>query len=438
MKVLVIGAARSGNEVSKLLVSKGYEVYLTDMKKIADKDRLEALGIHVFEEGHPDFLKEETYAFIVKNPGIPYQVPFIAYFVNRNDKIYTEIEVASWYAKKFRYAAVSGTNGKTTTVSLLAALLACEHQTYVAGNIGIPLSEVVLKHEQEVADIALELSNFQLLGVETLRPKVSVVTNLSPDHLDYMKDLDAYYTSKMRIYQSTGEGDYFLRNIDDANVVKYAQDIPCKVIDYSLVSKADVYIDKGNVYYHDILLFPISMLTLVGKHNLYNAMVAACMAYLMGISIAGIQEGIATFKAVEHRLEYVGSKDGVKFYNDSKATNPEAVVPALEAFDKNIILLAGGYDKKLSFDILKKFDNRVTCCFSFGATGNDFKNIFTHTKVCDTMQQAFQLALALAKPGDVILLSPACASYDQYLSYEQRGEVFKALVNEYIQDKSIG
>jgi UDP-N-acetylmuramoylalanine--D-glutamate ligase len=156
------------------------------------------------------------------------------------------------------------------------------------------------------------------------------------------------------------------------------------------------------------------------------------MAYLLGVSIEEIQIGLHEFTSVEHRLEYVGEKDGIRFFNDSKATNAEAVVPALESFDKNIILLAGGYDKKLSFDILKPYDNRVKCCFSFGETKKEFKNIFSHVEELDTMEEAFDKAVQLAKPGDVILLSPACASYDQFTSYEQRGKIFKEYVYSYL------
>lgn len=430
--VLVIGSARSGTAVSKLLLKKGFEVYLSDSGIVSNKEELETLGVKVYDEGHPDTLKEINYEFVVKNPGIPYTVPFIDYFVKQGNKIYTEIEVASWYAKEFHYGAITGTNGKTTTVSILYALLKKHGTSYVAGNIGIPLSEVVLEHEEEDANIALELSNFQLLGMESFKPKVSVVTNLAPDHLDYMKDLDAYYESKMKIYMNTDQDDYFLRNIDDEEIMKYAKNIPCTIIDYSLEKEADLYLKDNLVYYKDTYLFDIKTLKLVGKHNISNSMVAACMAYLLGVSIEEIQIGLHEFTSVEHRLEYVGEKDGIRFFNDSKATNAEAVVPALESFDKNIILLAGGYDKKLSFDILKPYDNRVKCCFSFGETKKEFKNIFSHAEELDTMEEAFDKAVQLAKPGDVILLSPACASYDQFTSYEQRGKIFKEYVYSYL------
>ncbi|OCN04865.1 UDP-N-acetylmuramoylalanine--D-glutamate ligase [Erysipelotrichaceae bacterium MTC7] len=429
-KVLVIGAARSGIAVSKLLCKENYEVIITDQNTIAKKAELEKMGIKVFDGGHPESLKDETYDFIVKNPGIPYHVPFVAYFVEKKVPIYTEIEVGYRLAPAFTYGAITGTNGKTTTVSMLYEILKAHGSSYVAGNIGIPLSEVVLQHGNEKANIALELSNFQLLGIDTFKAKVSCVTNLTPDHLDYMDGVDAYYESKMRIFKNADPDAFFLRNLDDENVIKYAKDIPCRVLDYSLHQKADIYIQDDIVYYHDIQLFDTKKLQVVGAHNISNAMVASTMAYLMGVQPATIQNVLTSFTGVEHRLEYVASKHDIRFFNDSKATNPEAVVPALEAFPKNIILLAGGYDKKLPFDILKTYDERVKMCFSFGQTKDAFKDIFTHNIACQTMEEALRDAYTLAKPGDVILLSPACASYDQFKSYEERGELFKVYVHE--------
>ena len=432
-KVLVIGAARSGSAVSRLLASEHYDVYLTDMKEIANKKELEEVGIHVYENGHPDFLKDLDYAFVVKNPGIPYRAPFIAYFVEKKVPIYTEIEIAYRYAPNFIYGAITGTNGKTTITSILYELLAYNNNALVAGNIGTPLSEVVLQDKNSKKDVAIELSNFQLLGCENFHPIVSVVSNLTPDHLDYMGSVDAYYESKMKVYENQTKEDWFLRNVDDENVMKYAKDIPATIIDFSLVREdVDLYRKDGSVYLKGEKLFDENILTIVGDHNVSNAMVAACMAYKMGVSIENIRDGLSKFKSVEHRLEYIMEQDGVKFYNDSKATNAEAVVPALKSFDKNIILLAGGYDKKLPFDILKPYDERIKHCFAFGETKNAFLEIFTNTSLCEDMKEALDKAVKLSSPGDVILLSPACASYDQFKSYEERGRIFKDYVKTYV------
>lgn len=435
-KVLIIGAAKSGVAAAKLLNGKGYEITITDMKEISQKKELEEAGIHVFDMGHPDFLMNTEWSFVVKNPGIRYQVPFVKYFVEHDIKILTEIEIAYRYTPKFHYGAITGTNGKTTITSMLYEMLKKNNKAIVAGNIGWPLSELVSQFEDEEKDVALELSNFQLLGIDTFAPVVSVVSNLAPDHLDYMNSVEEYYESKMKIYENCKEDDWFLRNVDDALVMEYAKDIPCTVIDFSLVRKdVPLHRENGYVYLYDQILFEEKSLKIVGDYNLSNAMIAACMAYKMGVSIQDIQEVAASFVPVEHRLEFVAEKNGVRYYNDSKATNTHAVSAALSSFEKNIILLAGGHDKGIPFDDLKQYDGRVKLCVSFGETKEKFNDIFTHTINVETMDEALQEAMKHATEGDCVLLSPACSSYDQFPNYEVRGTLFKELVKKYIGEK---
>ena len=432
--VLVIGAAKSGVAVAKLLQRHGFDVTITDMNAIHELDELQTLGIHVFEKGHLEELKREDYAFVVKNPGIKYTVPFVRYFVEHKVKILTEVEIGYRYATKFKYGAVTGTNGKTTITTMLYEMLKYNHKAIVAGNIGWPLSELALAYEDEEKDVALELSNFQLLGIEHFAPHVSVVCNLAPDHLDYMPSVESYYESKMRIYENCTEDDWFLRNVDDATVMQYAQHIPCKVIDFSLTRQdVDLYRKDGTVYLHELALFEEKNFHVVGDYNLSNAMIASCMAYKLGVSVSDIQKAIAAFSPVEHRLEYIGEKNGVKFYNDSKATNTHAVAAALNSFDKNIILLAGGHDKGISFEDLKQYDERVKLCVAFGETGPQFQDIFSCVQVVETMQEALDAAVANSEEQDIVLLSPACSSYDQFPNYEVRGALFKELVRKWLQ-----
>lgn len=428
--VLVIGAARSGIAVSKLLQKNGYHVILTDSNEVKEKMDLEALGIEVVDNGHPDWLLVKDYPFVVKNPGIPYRVPIVKHFQEAGVPIYTEIEIAYRFAPGFKYAAVTGTDGKTTVTTLLYEMLNAKEKALVAGNIGTPLSELALIHQEETFNVALELSNFQLLGIDTFQPKISVVTNLAPDHLDYMDSLEEYYQSKMLIYKNCNSQDWFIRNIDDENIVKYAQNIPCQVIDFSLTRQADLYKDDTFAYLKDEILFKLSDLKIVGDFNCGNAMMAACMAYKMGIDLETIQSVIRSFKGVEHRIEYVNTINGVRFYNDSKATNTHAACAALSAFDKNVILLCGGKDKHISFDDLKQYDHKIKHCFSFGQTKDHFKSIFTNQTSCQTMKDALNHAIEIMEEGDVILLSPACSSFDQFKNYEIRGEIFKGLVEE--------
>ena len=430
--VLVIGAGISGLGVSRFLCKQGKHVVLTDGKKVAQKAELEAMGIEVYDEGHPDHLRHTNYEYVVKNPGIPYFVDFVKYFVDQNMPIYNEIEVALWYAKNFNVGAITGTNGKTTTTSLLAELLKRKNPMSVAaGNIGKAMCDIVEEHMDDDLDVSLEIAAFQLLGTKEFAPKVSVIMNLTPDHLDYFKEVDAYYHAKTLVYRNQSQNDYFLRNVDDEMVVKHCKDIPCQVIDFSLErTDVDLYVKDGKVYLKDVVLFAVDKLHLVGKHNLQNAMVAACMAYVMGVSLEDIESGIDEFKGVEHRIEYVDEVNGVRYYNDSKGTNVDATIVALKAFDQPVHLLAGGYDKKLSFDDLKPYLHKVKQMYVFGEVKQQLKELCPSAIVVDTMFEAMDLAYQNAKANEVILLSPACASWDQFPNFEVRGKLFKEKVKQ--------
>lgn len=432
MKVLIIGAALSGTCAASLLVKKGFEVYLTDAKKIPNKKELERMKIAVYDEGHPDLLKEVRWDFIVKNPGIPYHAPFVKNFVDRGIPIFNEIEIASRYAPRFRYGAITGTNGKTTTTTLLAALLKKKEGTssFAAGNIGVPLSELVLKHGQEACDIALEIAAFQLVGCRTFHPTVSVCMNLTPDHLDYFGSLDRYYDAKMLVYKNQSDEDWFLRNLDDPQIVQRAIDVPCRIVDFSIEKNADLCVRQGHVLLFEERLFDVSDLRLVGKHNLQNAMVAAAMAFKLGVSPSQIQEGIREFKGVEHRIEFVRELHGVRYYNDSKGTNVDATSVALKAFEQPVILLAGGYDKKTGFEELRPVLDRIKTMIVYGETKEQLKALKPDAIVVDTMEEAVEKAYRIAQANDVVLLSPLCASWDQFENYEQRGDLFKKIVNQ--------
>lgn len=429
MKVLVIGAALSGSEAAKLLVKKGYEVILTDMKEINNKKELEDLGIKVFDCGHPDFLKEDKYDFIVKNPGIKYNTPFVSYFVNRGDKVLNEIEVASKFVN-YIYGAITGTNGKTTTTTLLGEILKKKYGdlALTSGNIGNPLSTIVDKHEKDKCYIALEISGFQLLACPSFKPNVSVIMNLTPDHLDYYDTLDDYYDSKCLIYKNQDNSDYFIRNIDDSEIVKRAVNLNCNVIDISLNEKKDIYVEDNIVFYKDVELFEVSDLKLVGPHNLMNAMVASTMGFLMGVEPKIIKETIKEFNGVEHRIEFVRELNGVRYYNDSKGTNVDAGIVALKSFDKPVILLAGGHDKHTGFKEVIPYLNKIKTMYAFGETKKQLKDIYPNAILVEDMKEALQKASTIAKDGDIVLLSPMCSSYDQFKNFEQRGEMFKELV----------
>jgi len=429
MKALIIGAARSGSAITKLLLKQGYQCTLIDSKSVGDKQLWKQWGVIIHEGLHPTSLWEEDFDIIVKNPGISHHDPFILGFIKRGHVILTEIEVAARYAQNYRYAAVTGTNGKTTTTSILGAMLkAKDASNEICGNIGVPLSDVVERHPYQKIDIALEIAAFQLLGCFNLKPLVSVILNLTPDHLDVFTDTDEYYKAKCRIYQTQDKHDWFLKNIDDFNILKYCEHVNSTVVTYSMEKAADLCIKGQQVVLFDQMLFDSTTLKLKGRHNLQNAMVAAAMAFKMGVDIQTIQDVIVSFKGVEHRLEYVTTIEGVEYYNDSKGTTAESTVVALQAFKQPVILLAGGYDKKTGFEALRPVLGQIRLLIAYGATKNQFKELYPEAYIVDTLQEAIHLAHQLSGAGDTVLFSPACASYDQFHNYEERGRLFKEWV----------
>lgn len=430
-KVLVIGCAKSGYWVSKLLNKKGYDVSITDLRPLEEKKELEDLGIKVYDGGHPDELKEMDWDFIVKNPGIPYSNSFVKFFVDKGVDIFTEIEIALRYPIAYDVAAITGTNGKTTITTLVYEILKEDTVAYPCGNIGTALSEVVYKHENESANIALEISAFQLLGAPTFHPQVAVITNLSPDHLDYFDTLQDYYDAKNLIYKNMSGDDWFLRNIDDEVVMANMKEVNCKVVDYSLDKQADLMLEDGWVTLFGEKLFHKDDLKIVGRHNLQNAMVAAAMAYKLDAKKESIRKVIKEFEGVEHRIEFVDEIDGVSYYNDSKGTNVDSTITALKAFDNPVILLAGGHDKHTGFDGLKDYTNKIKKLITFGETKEELAKLKEDSIICETMDEALKVAHDLAVKDDVVLLSPACSSYDQFKNFEERGEIFKKLVREY-------
>jgi len=429
MKVLVFGGARSGVMAAKLLSQHNYRVTITDVNIIPEVIELESLGIRVVDQGHPDWLIEEEWDLVVKNPGIPYHHPLIKNLMERQIKIINEIELATWFSD-FSFGAITGTNGKTTTTTLLYECLKAEFaDAQLAGNIGVPLSQLVVDGKTQ-GRVALEISAFQLTGAPNFHPKVSVIMNLTPDHLDYYDSLDSYYQAKTLIYRHQVAGDKFLLNLDDSECVKRCVDIKCDVVTFSLDKPADLMIRDHWVYLMGEPLFAVDTLRLVGGHNVQNAMVAAAMARLMGVQLETIRRVIAEFKGVEHRIELVDEINGVRYYNDSKATNTDATIVALKAFSQPIILLAGGYDKHTGFEDLKPWLSQVKQMIVFGATKDQLLAVDPRAISCENLKEAVALAKQIAVAGDCVVLSPACASYDQFDNFEQRGRIFKALVKE--------
>ena len=439
-KVLVIGLARSGKAAIKVLDLLGAEITLSDSKKIENQDDLDFLASHSVEITDQSMeVFERDFDLVIKNPGVPFRTPMIRRLEERNIPIITEIELAFQAAKPQHYIAVTGTNGKTTTTTLVYNILAeaFGDKAHLCGNIGTPLCDIVIDAglmENEGHYIALEISNFQLINIDRFRPDAAVIINLTPDHVDFMGSLDAYYKSKTEVYRNMTGSDVFILNSDDALVKEYTDRYPvkCSVQSFSIENDdADNYIKDGYICIKGEKVLPVECVRIVGKHNLQNVIIAVSLAKAVGVSNEIISKAVSAFTGVEHRIEFVREINGVKYYNDSKGTNTDATITALKAFDKGVILLVGGFEKGLAMDEVKKNLGCVKKVIGFGACGKRLVDDLVGSDgiVVTTLDEALDEANKIAKTGDTVLLSPTTSSFDQYTCFEERGEHFKKLVN---------
>lgn len=441
-KVLVLGLAKSGKAAVELLDYLHADITVNEFamkEKITCYDEYVARGIEMVVGGHPAELFERDFDFVVKNPGINYHQPFILRLRERGIPIYTEIELAYRVSKPQNYIAVTGTNGKTTTVTLIHEIFKnAKRQVCLAGNVGVPLSKLVLEHDlinNSGYDIILEMSNFQLLDIDSFHPQISTIINLTPDHLDYMDSLEEYYASKTRIYMNQNQNDYYLENKDDSVVQDYLQQYPLHAssISFSLYQEADCMIKNQAIYYQNQHIIDLDEIKIVGQHNIQNMMIAIMSAMLSGINRDCIHDTLAHFKGVEHRIEFVREFNGVKYYNDSKATNTDAAIIALKAFDKSVILLMGGHEKGLDLTEMSEYSHHVSTLICFGEAKERFAKEMKcpNTFIVDHMKDAVLKAKELAQSGDIVLLSPSTSSYDEFSGYEERGNVFKQIINDF-------
>jgi UDP-N-acetylmuramoylalanine--D-glutamate ligase len=439
-KVLVIGLARSGLGAIKVLSSLGADITLSESKpkeEIKEAEMLEGLGVKIAGQSMDVF--EEKYDLAIKNPGVPYRAPMILKLEENGVPVITEIELAYQVSKPQHFAAITGSNGKTTTSTLLYEILhkAYGEKAHLCGNIGIALCEMVMDYnlmQEEGHYFALEVSNFQLVNIDKFRPEVATIINLSPDHVDFMGSLDNYYKSKTEVYRNMRGDDEFILNTDDATLLEYTERYPvnCKVNAFSLDRQdTDSFVKDGFIYIKGEKVMPVSVIKLVGKHNLQNVMVAVSAAKALGVSNEIITEAVSEFKGVEHRIEFVREIGGVRYYNDSKGTNPDATITAVKSFEKGVILLVGGFEKGLSMDELRKNLGSVKKVIGYGVCGPRLvKELVGDDGILvENLVQAVDEAYKLAQPGDTVLLSPTTSSFDQYSGFEERGEHFKQIVN---------
>ncbi|WP_422123602.1 UDP-N-acetylmuramoyl-L-alanine--D-glutamate ligase [Planococcus sp. X10-3] len=432
-KVLVLGLAKSGFTAARLLHKLGAFVTVNDAKPFEENPEareLLNLGVTVICGRHPEDLLEEGFELLVKNPGIPYSNPMIQAAKEKGIPVWTEIELA-YKISEAPFIGITGSNGKTTTTTLLFHMLnQDEKKPLVAGNIGTVASGVA-EHAKADNVIVTELSSFQLKGTETFRPKIAIVTNLYEAHLDYHGTLEDYEASKMKLTQNQTPDDYFIYNADQPHLAAYAAKCKARLIPFTLKGKTEdsISADDEFIYWQGEKLIERSKILLGGQHNLENILAAAAAALLWGGTEETIIRVLSSFTGVKHRSQFIVNWKGRKFYNDSKATNALATKSALEAFPGNIVLLAGGLERNHSIEELRPYMNRVKALVTFGETSNRFEQfaldcgVGVVEKVSD-MTGAVEKAVSHSNDGDTILLSPACASWDQYDSFEIRGDAF--------------
>ncbi len=439
-RVLVVGLGKSGVASSLFLQSRGARVTVSDEKSqeqlrteipaLLDKGIVVETGKH----GERTFREQDL---IVVSPGVPNDVAPLMSARKLGIPVIGEIELAARFLQG-QVIAITGSNGKTTTTTLTGEVIAAGgFQSLVGGNIGTPAITFVDQSSPSTW-VVLEISSFQLETIETFRPHVAAILNITPDHLDRHGSMEAYIAAKARIFENQSDKDFAVLNMDDPTCVALGQKLMPQV--YWFSRKAEVergtFVRGGKIIFRDARgereIMPIDEITLKGAHNLENVLAAAAMGILAGIEPAKVRRAVKDFKAVEHRLEYTATIRGVPYFNDSKATNVDATIKALESFPGNIHLILGGKDKGSDYSVLNDLlKARVKRVYTIGAAAQKIESQIAGAEVTSagTLDQAVRKASEFAQSGDIVLLAPACASFDQFQSYEHRGRAFKEAVH---------
>lgn len=443
-KVLLVGLAKTGVSTIKHLNRLGAKVVVNDIKdKDTLKDILDELSdlnnVEYILGYHPENVDDVD--ITVVSPGVPLDLPFILKLKSKNIEIIGEVELAYRLSQNPIFIGITGTNGKTTTTSLVGEIFKkASRDTYIVGNIGNPVIDTVgIANENSV--LVTELSSFQLESIDKFKPHVSAILNFTEDHLNRHHTMKAYIEAKARIFENQDSKDFCILNYDDEDVRSLSDSVKAKKIFFSRKKSLEygIYLDeKKNIIINigeKITLLSKDELSLPGDHNLENCMAAAAIAYVSNIDIDVIRKVLKTFAGVEHRQEFVRNLNGIMFVNDSKATNPDSSIKAVQSYNRPIVLIAGGMDKQSSFDeFLDIAKENVYALVLLGETAQKIKECaqnkgFDNITIVKDMKEAVKASYQIAKDGDVVLLSPACASWDMYKSFEVRGIDFKDNVN---------
>ena len=442
-KILVAGSGKSGIAASRMILKTGDEVVLYDSNDALKKDELlsqfgetDKISVILGELKKED-LKDISICVI--SPGIPLDAPFVSVLKEADIPVWSEIQLAYHHAKG-KLAAITGTNGKTTTTALTGEIMKAYYEhVYVVGNIGIPYTQEALKTTEDSVTVA-EVSSFQLETITDFHPDVSAILNITPDHLNRHKTMECYIKVKESITVNQTEKDCCVLNYDDLVLREFGESMKPRPIYFSSRNSLDEgYCIDGDVIIRNHRgnreeIVNINELNLLGRHNHENVMAAIAIASELNVPMEVIKKAVCEFQAVEHRIEFVAEKAGVKYYNDSKGTNPDAAIQAVKAMPGPTILIAGGYDKNSEYDEwIESFDGKVKHMVLLGQTREKIaecaaKHGFTNVMYAEDMQEAVKVCASYANKGDYVLLSPACASWGMFRCYEERGEIFKECV----------
>ncbi|MEA4816027.1 MAG: UDP-N-acetylmuramoyl-L-alanine--D-glutamate ligase [Lachnospiraceae bacterium] len=443
--ILVCGMAKSGVSAAKLLNNMGANVTLSDIKPEAEFEKevldLKEEGIKLYCGKNPDDIID-GFDYVVLSPGIDKSLPFVKKAEELHIPIIGEIELGYIFTP-CNIIGITGTNGKTTTTALTGEIFKTEYPgTQVVGNIGVPYCGKVMELNYNDWVVA-ELSSFQLESIIDFKPKISAVLNITPDHLNRHKTMENYIAAKENIFKNQLYEDFTVLNYECEYCRAMEKKTRARVMFFSSKRKLDagIYIEDDNIIVKwngiNEKLINVNELNILGEHNYENAMAASCMALCAGISLENIRKTLRSFVAVEHRIEFVRSFEGVDYYNDSKGTNPDAAIKAVKAMRKPVVLIGGGYDKKSDYtEWILSFENKVKSLVLIGETAKEIEktareNGFNSVKNANSFEEAILMAKEDAKEGDCVLLSPACASWDMFKNYEERGRIFKEFVRSF-------
>lgn len=434
MKIYILGMGKSGKAASKILCENN-KVLLTDIKDDDEKDELRKLGIDVIITDKQEDLLDNTFDLVIKNPGVKPDNKVVLKAKKLKIPIINEMEVAyNLLPKDVKIIGITGSNGKTTTTSITYEILKnASLNVHLGGNIGIPLCSI-LKDIKENDILVLEVSSHQLVDLDKFKTNISAITNFSEVHLDMFGTYDNYKTNKLNIFKHHTKKDIAIINGKDQDLVSYTKNIPSTKLYFNSQQYSDCYIKNNKIYYKEQFIIDLDDIKLKGMHNYENAMIAIMIAKEFGVSNDIIIKTLNSFGGVEHRMEFVAKINDREFYNDSKATNNKSTIVALSAFKNPVILLLGGLDRGQSFDELDGHTDYVKEVICYGQTKEKIKDYCTKrnikVNVLNTLSEATKYAYEISAKGDTILFSPACASWDQYVSFEQRGNEFKQIVKE--------